>query len=113
MPNRAGRQPQAANAAREDGTGGDTWTTHRSAAKIVLLPTDCLADETAAFDVLVNGVYAGHWAETNVGGTAVTWVGGKWIETERCEGDEERVIAAIRSAIPTPQLEPDPLPEPR
>lgn len=82
----------------------DTPTRRRAAASIVLLPADCLADEMAAFDVLVNKGYAGHWAETNKGRAAVTWVGGELVETERCEGDGEKVIAAIRPIIPAPQL---------
>lgn len=52
-------------------------TSRRLAANIVLLPTDRLADETAAFDVLVNLDYAGHWVETSTGRAAVTWVGGE------------------------------------
>lgn len=66
----------------------------------MLLSSDRLADETAAFDVVVDDDYAGHWTETTIGRAAVTWVSGEVVETELCEGEEEKVIAAIRPIIP-------------
>jgi hypothetical protein len=98
-------QSKAAEKAQSKQLDNDTLTRRRSAARIVLMPTDCLADETAAFDLLVNGVYAGHWAETNLGRAAITWVGGGLIETEPCDGDEEKIVAQIRPTIPASRLE--------
>jgi len=83
-----------------DGSDENTLARRRSAASIALLEADRLADETAAFDVLVNLDYAGHWAETTAGRAAVAWVGGELVETEPCGGDEEKVKAAIRPSIP-------------
>jgi hypothetical protein len=77
------------------------------AGQISLLETDRLANETAAFDVLVDDDYAGHWVETNDGRAAVTWVGGELVETGLCGGEKEKVIAAIRPTIPASRLEPD------
>lgn len=74
----------------------------RHSAHIELLEADRLADETAAFDVVVNGAPLGHWSETAGGRAAVAWVGGALVETDLCGGEEERVIAAIRPSIPTP-----------
>jgi hypothetical protein len=85
----------------------DALARRRSAASIALLEADRLADETAAFDVLVDGSPAGHWSETSGGRAAVAWVGGELVETELCGGDEERVIAAIRPSVPTSRLKPD------
>lgn len=83
----------------------DTLTRRRSAASLTLLPTDRLGDETAAFDVLINMEYVGHWVETSAGRAAVTWTAsGECIETEPCEGDAERIIAAIRPTIPASHL---------
>jgi hypothetical protein len=83
----------------------DTLTRRRLAASLTLLPTDRLADETAAFDVLINMEYAGHWIEMSGGRAAITWVdGGECIETEPCDGDAEKVMAAIRSTIPPAHL---------
>lgn len=83
----------------------DTLTRRRFAASLTLLPTDRLTDETAAFDVLINAEYAGHWVETSAGGAAVTWVGsGECIETKLCEGNAEKIMAAIRPTIPTSHL---------
>ncbi|HEX3173907.1 MAG TPA: hypothetical protein VHQ43_06790 [Solirubrobacterales bacterium] len=82
----------------------ETLRCRRSAARVVLLPTDCLADETAAFDLLVEGVYAGHWAEADIGRAAVAWLGGAFVETEPCGGEGERVIAQVRPTIPAPLL---------
>jgi hypothetical protein len=87
------------------GPDEDTLARRRSAASIVLLEADRLADETAAFDVLVDGTPAGHWSETN-GRAAVAWVGGELDETELCSGEEEKVIAAIRPKIPASRLKP-------
>lgn len=89
------------------GPDEDTLARRRSEAGIVLLEADRLADETAAFDVLVNLDYAGHWVETNTGRAAVTWVGGELVETELCGGDEEKVKAAIRPTIPASRLKPE------
>lgn len=77
----------------------------RAAARIVLLPTERLAEETAAYDLLVNGLYMGHWAETRDGRAAVTWSAGQGVETETCDGEPERVIAAIGPTIPAFRLE--------
>lgn len=100
----SGRQLQAADSPRRKRTDDDMLTRRRSAARIVLLATDCLADESAAFDLLVNSVYAGHWAETNMARAAVTWVGGVLIETEPCDGDRAKIVAAIRPTIPASRL---------
>jgi hypothetical protein len=85
----------------------DALARRRAAASIVVLDADRLAEEMAAFDVLVNLDYAGHWAETNAGRAAMTWVGGEVEETESCEGDEEKVKAVIRPLIPASRLEPE------
>jgi hypothetical protein len=82
----------------------DILNFRRSVARIALLPADCLAGETTAFDLLVNGDYAGHWAVTSVGRAAVTWLGGISVETEPCDGDEDKVIAQIRPTIPPSRL---------
>jgi len=85
--------------------GDDALARRRLAASLALLPTDGLADETAAFDVLINMEYAGHWVETSTGRAAVIWVGGgECIETELCDGDAEKVTAAIRPTIPAVHL---------
>jgi hypothetical protein len=94
---------QAADSTRRKRTNG-MLARRRSAARIVLLPTDCLADEAAAFDLLVNCVYAGHWAETSMARAAVTWVGGVLIETEPCDGNRAKIVAAIRPTIPASLL---------
>lgn len=94
------------------GSDEDTLARRRAKTSILLLETDRLADETAAFDVIVNLVYAGHWAETKTGRAAVTWVGGELIETELCGGDKRRVKAAIRPTIPTVRLRPEEAPTP-
>jgi hypothetical protein len=99
VPSRAA-QSKPAVSPHSKRTEYDMLTHRRSAARIVLLPTDCLADETAAFDLLMNGVYVGHWAETNTGCAAVTWVGGVLIETEPFDGDGAKILAAIRPTIP-------------
>lgn len=91
----------------EKGSGEDALARRRSAASITLLEADRLADETVAFDVLVDGTPAGHWSETAEGRAAVAWVGGELIETERCGGQAERVIAAIRPSIPASRLDPE------
>jgi hypothetical protein len=107
-------RPLASRADQSKGAGAligdeiaddDMLTRRRAAASLALLPTDRLADETAAFDVLISMDYAGHWVETSAGRAAVTWVGdGECIETELCEGDAEKVIAAIRPTIPASHL---------
>lgn len=99
-------QSKAADTARPERTDDDTLSRRRAAATIALLPADCLTEEKAAFDVLVNGVYAGHWVETNMDRTAVTWIGGELVETEPCHGDEEKVLATIRRTIPASRLPP-------
>lgn len=103
-------QSRSENPRAVDPAGGDTLTRRRSAARVMLLPTDCLADETASFDVLINKGYAGHWSETSSGRSAITWVGGEWAETDCCEGDVEKVIAVIRPIIPASRLEKTPTP---
>jgi hypothetical protein len=87
------------------GSDEDMLARRHSAASIALLEADRLVDETAAFDVLVNGVYAGHWSETADSRAAIAWVGGGLVETELCGGEEEKVIAAIRSTIPPSLLQ--------
>jgi hypothetical protein len=85
----------------------DALTRRRAAASLTVLPTDRLADETAAFDVLISMEYAGHWVETSADRAAVTWVGGgECIETELCDGDAKKVTAAIRPTIPAVHLRP-------
>jgi hypothetical protein len=85
---------------------GDTLARRRSAVRLSLLPTDRLNGETAAFDVLIDGVYAGHWIETTGGRAAVTWVrNGECVETKPCDGDEAKVIATIQPTIPASSLE--------
>jgi hypothetical protein len=93
---------EAPAASQLERTDNQTLAHHRSAACIALRATECLPDENAAFDVLVNGDYAGHWAQTNSGAT-VTWIGDELIETEPCDGYEE-VLAAIRRTIPASRL---------
>jgi hypothetical protein len=88
------------------GSDEDTLARRRSAASIALLEADRLADETVAFDVLVNGTPAGHWSETAGGRAAVAWVGGELVETALCDGEKERVVAAIRPSIPASRLPP-------
>jgi hypothetical protein len=79
----------------------------RSGVSLTLLPTDRLSGETAAFDVLIDEDYAGHWVETTAGRAAVTWVGGgECVETEPCQGDKDRAMAAIRATIPASRLGP-------
>lgn len=86
----------------------DMLTRRRSTIRLTLLPTDRLADEKAAFDVLIDRVYAGHWVETITGRAAVTWVGdGECVETKPCGGDEGKVLVAIRPTIPASYLEPE------
>jgi hypothetical protein len=105
LPGRAGPSKAAGALIGPEIADDDTLTRRRSAASLTLLPTDCLADETAAFDVLISMDYAGHWVETSVGRAAVTWVGdGECLETEPCEGDAEKVMAAIRPTIPASHL---------
>jgi hypothetical protein len=89
------------------GSDEDTLARRRSAARIALLEADRLADETAAFDVLVNGTPVGHWSETAGGRAAVAWVGAEPVETELCGGEEEKVKAAIRPTIPVSRLKPE------
>jgi hypothetical protein len=89
------------------GSDEDTLARRRWAVSIALLGADRLADETAAFDVLVNGSPAGHWSETVGGRAAVAWVGGELVETELCDGEEEKVKAAIRPSIPASRLKPE------
>jgi hypothetical protein len=80
----------------------------RRTVSLTLLPTDRLNGETAAFDVLIDGVYAGHWIETATGRAAVTWVGdGECVETKPCGGDEGKVISTIQPMIPAGYLEPE------
>lgn len=76
-------------------------TATRLAVSIELLRTDRRWGESAAFDVLVNGVYMGHWVESKERGASVSWIpDGQSIETERCGGDSTRVVAAIRQYLP-------------
>ncbi len=82
----------------------DALARRRSRASIDLLLTSRLADETSAWDVLVNDVYAGHWSETAGGRAAVTWVGGEWFETESCDDDPENIVAAVRRTVPASRL---------
>lgn len=76
-------------------TDAEILATRLSRLRIELLATDCLADETAAFDVGVNGAYTGHWAETTTG-AALTWITGDSVEIDLCDGDKEKVGVAIR-----------------
>lgn len=106
MPGRADQSKAAGTPIGDETADEDTLTRRRSAASLALLPTDRLADETAAFDVLIDRVYAGHWVETITGRAAVTWVGdGECVETKPCGGNEEKVLAAIRPTIPVSFLE--------
>jgi hypothetical protein len=79
----------------------------RRAAVLELLPTDSLNGETAAFDILLNGAYVGHWSRTASGSTA-SWVGGPLTSDLGPVGDDEdEIIAAIRMAIPATYLTTD------
>lgn len=75
-------------------------TQARRTASIELLQTDALRGETVAFDVLVNGSYVGHWAETDDGAAASWTRGGEIVPTEICEGNRDRIVAAVRPLLP-------------
>lgn len=107
MAGRAGQSQAAGTLIGPETADDDTLARRRAAASLALLPADRLADETAAFDVLISMEYAGHWVETSAGRAAITWVGGgECIETELCDGDAEKVTAAIRPTIPAFHLRP-------
>lgn len=79
----------------------------RRAAALELLPTDTLSGEVAAFDILLNGLYVGHWSQTPTGSTA-SWVRGPArTDTGRIVGGEKEILAALRKAIPTSYLDTD------
>lgn len=76
-------------------------TKARLAAQIALIRTD---RETVAFDVLVNGSYAGHWTEMTDSAT-VSWTKDvEEVPTERCEGSRDAIVATLRPLIPADHL---------
>lgn len=83
----------------------------RQTADVELFPTavhdgDGDDAETGTLTVRVDHVYAGRWAATRGGGSAVTWDlpgGGCRVDIE-CDSRSDRaaILAAIRSVIPPP-----------
>ncbi len=77
----------------------------RQAATIELLPTDCLSGEVAAFDVLVNSAYVGHWVLRSAGSSSITWTQSARPVDTNCDGrDEGDIRAAIRAILPAELL---------
>lgn len=75
----------------------------RAEARIELLPSDAAGGERLAFDAVVNGTVAGHWALMRDGSAAMKWANPGTPPTETdpcCEGDEDLVRQAIREALP-------------
>jgi hypothetical protein len=73
----------------------------RRRARIDLLPTDLYGDETAAFDVVVDGMgLIGRWSQKEGVGGVVVWTSGGTFETGSCNLDRDEIVAAIRGTIP-------------
>jgi len=74
----------------------------RRTARIDLLPTDLSRGETAAFDVVVDGMgLIGRWSRRHgEGGGEVIWTTGQRFETGACDLDEDKIRAAVRETIP-------------
>ena len=73
----------------------------RRTARIDLLPTDLFRGETAAFDVVVDGMgLIGRWSHRHGEGGEVTWTTGQRFETGACDLDEDKILAAVRETIP-------------
>ncbi len=73
----------------------------RRTARIDLLPTDLFRDETAAFDVVVDGLgLVGRWSQRQGAAGEVTWTTGDVFGTGACDLDEEKILAAVRESIP-------------
>jgi hypothetical protein len=81
----------------------------RKAAKVDLLPGDIHKGELIAYDVVVEvggdnpplgqGLI-GRWTQTRGGLGVVTWTDGSHAETGSCEGDEKKIVEAVRESIP-------------
>lgn len=73
----------------------------RRTARIDLLPTDLFRDETAAYDVVVDGLgLVGRWSQRQGVGGEVTWTTGEVFGTGACDLDEGKILAAVRESIP-------------
>jgi hypothetical protein len=75
----------------------------RRTARIDLLSTDLFRGETAAFDVVVQGMgLIGRWSQEDGDGGAVVWTTGQRFETGPCGLDQDKILAAVRKTIPVP-----------
>ncbi len=72
--------------------------------KIDLLPAERqVASETLAFDVVVESMgMIGRWAQRRGTEGSVTWTDGNTYETGACDGDPEKIVAALAESVPLP-----------
>jgi hypothetical protein len=73
----------------------------RTLVTIELEASDCRPGELLAFDVMVEDIgHTGRWARLTTSRGKVWWTHNVEDETDGCDGEEARIILALRRTVP-------------